>query len=109
MVWRTGELDQRLKFKRPQFVTDEGGGRVKTFTEIFEVWGKVKTKSGREYNDNDQVEPLGNYQFVIRWRDDFTEADLIEWNGQDYNIRFIEQMGGRRLYLSINAERGVAQ
>lgn len=109
MVWRTGELDQRVEFKQPSYVVDSVGGRTKTFVTNFSCWAKVKAKSGREYNDNDQVEASGNYTFVIRWRDDFDETNQIIWNGQAYNIHFVSQMGGRKLYLEINAERGVAQ
>lgn len=108
-MYRPEELDQRVEFKSPSFVPDDVGGRVKTFVNNFDCWAKVKARSGQEYNDNDQLEADGKYTFVIRWRDDFDETNQIVWNGQAYNIRFIEQMGGRRLYLVISAERGVAQ
>lgn len=107
--YRPDELDQRVEFKSPSFVDDEGGGRTKTFVSNFSCWAKVKSKSGREYNDNDQIEAEGMYTFVIRWRDDFDETNQIFWNDQAYNIRFSSKMGGRKLYLEITAERGVAQ
>ena len=107
--YRPEELDQRLTFNSIQLVKDEGGGHEKTFVENFTCWGKVKSKSGRENNDADMLEASGNYTFVIRWRNDFDETNQIVWNGQAYNIKFISEMGGRKMYLEISAERGVAQ
>ena len=109
MPFRAGELDQRVEFKSVTTLKDEGGGSSKSFATNFKCWAKVKAKSGNEQNQTDQIEAVGKYQFVIRWRNDFDEANQIIWNGNAYNITFIAEMGGRKLYLAIDAERGVAQ
>lgn len=107
--YRPEELDQRLKFRSQSAISDGQGGRVMTWIDNFECWGKVKVQNGNERENYDQLESFGRYKFVIRWRDDFSETNLIIWNNQEYNIKFIEKLGGRKLYLVVTAERGVAQ
>lgn len=109
MPYMVGELDQRVQFKSITLVKDSGGGQSKVFVDNFSCWAKVKPKSGGENNSNDMLEATGNYIFVIRWRDDFDETNQIIWDGEAYNIKFIKKAGGRKLYLEIDAERGVAQ
>lgn len=109
MPYMVGELDQRVQFKSIITTKDSGGGSSKTFVDNFSCWAKVKSKSGNELNQTDQIQATGKYQFVIRWRNDFDETNQIVWDGEVYNISFISNMGGRKLYLVVDAERGVAQ
>lgn len=109
MKWTPGELDQRVTISRETLASDSMGGSTLTLSTVATVWAKVFAKSGRERTAADRLDAESAYTFVIRWRGDVREADRLVWNGIDYNIRAIGQDGGRKMYLVIDAERGVAQ
>ena len=109
MTYRAGELDQRITIKRETLTTDNMGGSTTTDTDVASVWAHVRPRSGRELGIHDKVEAPAMYLFVIRYRSDLLENDRIVWDGQEYNIRVIRSKGGRKLYLEIDAERGVTQ
>lgn len=109
-MYRPGELRERIKLKRITSTNDGIGGQTETLITYAETWAKVKPLRGRELYTQDQVQTPYTNMFVIRSRDAFTvdEADSIEWNGKDYNIRQIAEVGNSPLYLELYAERGVA-
>lgn len=109
MKWMPGELDQKITIQRESLTSDGMGGSTVSVSTLASVWAKVIARSGREREYADRVNAEGAYTFVIRWRGDVLESDRITWRGEDYNIRAIAQVGGRKLYLEIDAERGVAQ
>ena len=108
MKWQPGELDQRITIVREALTTDGMGGQTVSTSTVATVWAKVVALSGREAVRDDRLNAESAYLFVIRWRSDVREADRITWGGVTYNIRAIKQDGGRKMYLEINAERGVA-
>lgn len=108
-TYRAGELDQRVKIVREASTPDGIGGNTIALSEVAEVWAHVRHKTGREQIKDDRLDAKANYVFVIRWRDDILPDDRLQWLDSYYNIRAIKQNGGRRLYLEIDAEYGVAQ
>jgi SPP1 family predicted phage head-tail adaptor len=108
MKWVPGELDQRIKISREALTTDAGGGQTVALSVLTTVWAKVIAKSTRERETSDRLDASGLYTFIIRYRADIRENDRITWGGNDYNVRGIPREGGRKLYLEIDAERGVA-
>lgn len=103
-----GDLDQRVRVETQATAADGYGGGALTWTLLAEVWARVRPMSGRERVEAAAVEAPALYRFVIRRRGDLTEAARLVWNGHGYSIRFIADGGGRDLYMTIDAERGVA-
>jgi SPP1 family predicted phage head-tail adaptor len=106
-TYKAGELDQRVKFLRESKVDDGMGGSVTTLTTVAEAWAKVRPMSGTEREHSDRLNAQANYLIVIRYRDDITESDVVEWKGTRFNIRFNKDEA-RSTFLAIEAERGVA-
>lgn len=104
-----GDLDQRITIQRETRTADSYGGAALSWVEEATVWAGVRPLSGRERADLGEVEAPANYRFTIRRRAGLTEAMRISWGGALYNIRFIADPGPRSLYMTIEAERGVAQ
>ena len=75
---------------------------------ISQAYAKVRPLSGSERNRSDQTEEAANYRFYIHQRSDVTGADVLVWNGTDYNIRFIADNGPKEPYMYLDAQRGVA-
>lgn len=106
-----GEMDQRISIIRETTTPDGVGGQTVATAELFPAWAEVTPGSGSEQDRHDRLSGEAMYTFRIRNRRDFTiqENDRIQWEGRQYNIRFIQRPGPRQLYLMIEAERGVAQ
>lgn len=109
MSYDIGELDQRIIIKRQTRTADGMGGFTVADTTVATLWAHVRPKKGREIGVHDKVEAPALYVFVIRYRSDILDSYRITWNGSDYNIRAVLTKGGRKMFLDIEAERGVTQ
>lgn len=110
MKYRTGELDQRVTIRRTSATTDEYGGQELAENVLAEVWAKVVPRTGNERFFSDQVEARADVIFVIRNRSDveLRETDIINWDGDDYNLTYVAKAGERKMYLELSATRGAA-
>lgn len=109
---RPGQLDQQITFQRVTETDDGAGGKSEAwadFTTDATVWADPVPMGGKEGIQDGAFNASGNYVFIVRNRQDVSERDRIVWDGVPYNIRNVKRRGGRELYLSIEAERGVAQ
>ncbi len=109
LVYNPGEMDQRVSVLREARTDDGMGGASVELTTLFEAWAHVRPRSGTEQFIADRVSAEATYLFVIRYRDTVRDDDIIQWQGVNYNIRMIQTRGPRKLYLEIEAERGVGQ
>lgn len=106
---RRPRLDQRITLRKPTLVDDGAGGCTTEwgdFTVTPKVWARVEARSGREDMVEDRVTATAFYRFTIRNRSDVDETHGLLWQGEHYNIRRVNRMGGRELYLVLEAERG---
>ena len=110
-VHRVGELDQRISITRESLAADAMGGGAVSLDILVGAYAKVRAKGGNERVLADKVEAPASYTFTIRNRSDIDirDNDRIDWEGVQYNIRFVRREGLRALFLDIEAERGVAQ
>lgn len=109
MVFRPGELDQRIELQKPSYSSDGQGGQDKTFAVQDTVWAHVRPLTGNERSHADLLQAEGGYLVVVRMRNDIDETWRINWldRARLMNIRFLEDTGKRKLYLQIQCERGV--
>jgi len=108
---RPGQLTQRITFQGETRTPDGAGGSTISFGDIATtptVWADVFAIRGNETDAEGRLNAAGLYKFTIRNRDDINEKHQIVWNAETYNIRNVRRMGGRDMYLVIEAERGVA-
>ena len=101
-------LDQYIEIKRKAQVQQPDGSLQTTLSVLSAEYAKVVPMRGSERNASSQTESPANYRFHIHQRTDIREDDVIVWNGDSYNIRFISSEGQGAIYLMIEAERGVA-
>jgi SPP1 family predicted phage head-tail adaptor len=103
-----GALDQRVRLETQSLAADGYGGAALTWSLLAEVWALARPLSGRERAEAATIEAPAMYRFTIRRRADLTEGMRVVWNGQAFNVRFIADGGPRDLYMTLDAERGVA-
>jgi SPP1 family predicted phage head-tail adaptor len=101
-------LNELVSFYRLSQTQDAYGTLVTTRVLIAQAYAKVRPMSGGERNRSDQTEAFADYRFYIHYRSDIGAANLIVWNGTDYNIKFIADVGPKEAYMYIDAERGGA-
>ena len=101
-------LDQIITIKRKEQTQNARGALVTNKAELAKAYARVRAIRGSERDQGTQVEAPANYRFHIHYRSDLLEDDVIEWQGSEYNIRFIADQGPGSIYLMIEAERGVA-
>lgn len=108
-MYRPGELDQKICFKRPCRQSDGTGGYTVEYDDIdSHVWAKVRPLSGKEVDRFDKLNAEELTLFVTRSRKDVNEGDVIVYGGIEFNIRRIPLRDSRYMYTEFYAERGVA-
>lgn len=104
-----GTLDQQIIIQQETRTADSYGGAASAWSALATVWANVRPISARRVTDNAAPEEPATYRFTIRRRSDVTDTMRVSWNGGIYNIRFVADPGPRSLYMTIDAERGIAQ
>lgn len=105
-------LDQRITFQRITETSDGIGGTIEAWASIATsptVWAKVTPRIGKEAMAEGRMNATAMATFTIRYREDITELDRIQWRGEAWNIRRVMRKTQRELYIEIDAERGVTQ
>lgn len=102
-------LNEFVSFYRKSQTRAANGTLTTTRVKIDDEYAKTYPRQGMERNRSEQTEGGAMYRFWIHQRSDLAEANIIVWNGVDYNIRFIADNGTQEPYMYIDAERGVAQ
>lgn len=106
---RPGKLDQRITVQYETLSNDGYGGQTVALTDRVSLWANVAPLAGRELEYGQQLESSNYVVFTIRYREDILFSDRIIYNGEQYNIRAMPPPGTRKMYRTIEAERGVAQ
>lgn len=107
MAYQSGQLDQRVTFKRRSKRPDGYGGNTVTVSEVATVWAYVRPLNGTEREQAQRQEGIASYMIVIRNRDDLLDTDTAVWRGREFNLRFRRDQGPRPQWLEIEADKGV--
>ena len=107
LMYQPGELDQTINLYRWVYSDDCQGGRDKIQEALFlGLPAKQRPMTGNESDKYDKLNANGTDVFVIRYTNELNESDLIEWNGEKFNIRYLKNHGNHSMYLEIFAEYG---
>ena len=102
------EMNERIAVYRKAQTQDEYGTLSQTRTLIAKLQANVKVMSGSERAMSDQTEAHATHRFHVHYRSDLRADDIIVWNSNDFNIKFIADNGPKDRYMYIDAQRGVA-
>jgi SPP1 family predicted phage head-tail adaptor len=90
---KAGKLDRRVQIKVKTASRDAYGAEILTYSVLATVWAEVVPTSGREYFAAAQFIPEATLKIRMRFREDFDETALISYDGVDYNILYIAEIG----------------
>lgn len=100
---RAGRLDRRIQIQTLTVTRDAHGGQLQTWTTLATVWAQVIPMRGKELFEAAQFQPGAEVKFVIRYRDDFDEKARIIYDGANFDIVHIAELG-RQAGLEITAK-----
>lgn len=104
-----GDLRERVTIQREVSVDHGGGGSEISWSDLVAVWAQVLPVRGGEQIQAMALEAQTLFNVTIRWRSDVTEQQrLRRASGAVLNIRNVVDPDGRRQWLRLTAEKGVA-
>lgn len=72
------------------------------------VWAEISAATGAEVKLGERDEARGRFTVTMRHRDDVSADMRLVWRGDVLNIRGLRDPDGRRRWLAVSAEGGVA-
>lgn len=105
---RIGRMDRRITLRHMvESPPDANRSSVQTYAQYDVVWAEKVEAGGREYYAAQQVQAEIATRFRIRYRSDVLATDRISFDGRDFNITHIQELGRREaLMLFATAVRG---
>ena len=99
-----GLLNQRILLEYPTSASiDVYGQSILTYASS-SIWTQVTKQGGGEVNNNGYIVNTANYLFVARSNTNITEKASITYDGNIYNITFLDEVPGTGI-VSISTER----
>jgi SPP1 family predicted phage head-tail adaptor len=90
---RAGKLDRRIQIKVKTSTRDSFGAEIIAYTLLATVWAEKLPITGREFFAASQFIPEATVKFRIRFREDFDETAKITYDGIDYDILYLAEIG----------------
>jgi len=93
----TGRFDRQVTIIRPgAAISDEWNEETLEGIEQ-EVWASVATAPGTERFSSGEQAAMSPMQFFLRWRADLVKPTYrIEYNGQTFDVKSVEEIGRRQ-------------
>jgi SPP1 family predicted phage head-tail adaptor len=92
---RIGRRDRRVVVQRFAESRNAFNEIEKSYTALYTVWAHVKTQSGKEALQAEQVVASNVVVFNIRYVP-ITTQDVLVYNGQVYDIQSLNEIGRRK-------------
>lgn len=88
-----GKLDRRIQIKTKTVTRDTFGAEVTTYEVFATVWAEMVPITGREYFSSSQFINESMVKFRIRYKAGINESAIITYDGIDYDIVYIAELG----------------
>lgn len=98
-----GNLDRRIAIQNYTVTKDGYGADIKTYAALITCWAKVRVDSGAEGIQAEQEIQTRTVTFTVRYYSAITEDSRIVYDGKNYDIISLAEVG-RRNYLDITAK-----
>lgn len=92
-------------------VDDGFGGRSTTWIDFCRAYAETRFVKGRESttsSDGDRVAALETWLLKIRFKSGITTDMTVFWNDERYNIRSAVDREQKRMHITLEIEKGVA-
>lgn len=102
MTVNPGELDKKIEIVRRRRTKDADGYDTETRETVHGCWAKFSRKSGTELARADADFAQMDVRFLIRYTTKPLDRKMaVIYNGQCYEIQYLNDYGDRREYIEI--------
>lgn len=105
---KIGAMRARLQLQDRTRTPDGAGGYAETWHPVATIWAELKEMRGGESVIAASVTETADAIAVIRFRPNMTAGMRALHGSVIYNIRGVRDPDGRREWLELSLERGVA-
>lgn len=92
---RAGKLDRRVTIRRATQTRDAFNNPVETWYDVATVWAQQRPNRGGERFTAQEIAGAAVTTFHLRFRVDVTVMDRIQYDGRDWNILDVREIGRR--------------
>ena len=92
---RSGKIHRRITLKRYESTTDSVGGITESFVTVATIWAEKLDIRGRDFFAANQVNSDITTKFRIRYRPDVNPSWRIVYEGKDYDLTSVAEIGRR--------------
>jgi SPP1 family predicted phage head-tail adaptor len=107
-VTEAGNLRERVTVEAPSRNADGAGGADIAWSPLATVWAEVAALGGNEQTLGERTEARARHRVTIRYCADVTTEMRLVWRGRTLDIRALRDPDGKRQWLWIDAEGGIA-
>tara|TARA_R110002050_G_scaffold2385_2_gene13910 strand:+ start:3029 stop:3349 length:321 start_codon:yes stop_codon:yes gene_type:complete len=101
-----GDLDRRIRIEQPIKTANSYGEETLVFSTYRTVWAKMEWKGGGEKEETQRITATSKICFYIRNLDiSINEQNRINYDGQYYYIKVINEIEGRESFLELETEQ----
>jgi len=104
-----GQRNKIITIQTKTMSTDDYGGQVETWADFTKVWAAVWPLKGRELFAAQAAKSETTVRFNIRWIAGLSESMRIVYNGKNYDITGLINIGERNVEYDIMAKTGLSE
>ncbi|QOY61865.1 phage head closure protein [Lysobacter sp. H21R4] len=106
MAFTAQQLNHKITFERLETVIDPVTGyRTEDWVEVASAFARVDPMLGRERLASQQITAQEVTKFTTRYLSSVTPADRLIYNGEEWNMQSIVNVGGRNRETLIYATK----
>lgn len=102
-----GMLDRSIEVWNFSVARGSMGGEVKTPTKIGDFRARKLDNKGRENVEATKETGVSFIAWRIRYNSVIDQTATVKYNGEDYEIKSINEWGGRKAYLDLFTEKKI--
>ena len=105
-----GKLNIPVEFQRKTRTANGSGGFTESWAVIagMPTFAFVKALGGGERFASDRVEASTRFRLVVRYVSGLTEEDRVEIDSRIHNVKFINNVEFRNMWLEVDLDGGAA-
>lgn len=98
-----GEFRHRIRLLKLEFIQNDIGVYIEEWVEVANLWARVSNLYGKEYFAAASIQLEKMLIFTTRYKEGLDENMGIRFQGNTYDIKFVDNIKYKNKYLEIKA------
>jgi len=104
-----GQRNKIITIQSKTMSTEDYGGQAPAWADFVKAWAAIWPLKGRELFAAQAAQSETTVRFNIRWIAGITESMRIVYNGKNYDITALIDIGERHVEYDIMAKTGLSE